>query len=432
MPLTLERDETSMARGPVPPADLDGARYLRAHRDVAKLGADPLEHWLAVGRDQERAGTRVNWRYPRFQTAYYLHANPDVLGLIVDGTVDSAADHWFRFGRAEHASGARPFGQDFDEAAYLARRGDVAAAIRRGGYVSGLDHWMCWGKAEEDEAPEPIIRIPRQRPSTDALSEEKQAFWKENGFVVLEGAIPPDRCDAAARRIDEFWRTRRDGHHPFCADIFLERPDYRRVPLAQVPDDARALPYKINDVFIADPFFTDLALDEAVTRVLRWVLEAPPCVVASLLMERGSTQAFHTDTLYMPGARPGAMTAAWYALEDVSDDAGPLNYYPGSHHIPTYRFSTGSTAWVADEDHLYQRHMYDHVDRLALAPQRFLPRKGDVLIWHELLFHGGAPIRDPGLTRKSFVCHYWNADLMPAEQLVAWNGAYRQDRPYLG
>jgi len=33
-------------------------------------------------------------------------------------------------------------------------------------------------------------------------------------------------------------------------------------------------------------------------------------------------------------------------------------------------------------------------------------KKGDTLIWHPLLPHGGASIRDPGRSRKSIVFHY--------------------------
>jgi hypothetical protein len=40
---------------------------------------------------------------------------------------------------------------------------------------------------------------------------------------------------------------------------------------------------------------------------------------------------------------------------------------------------------------------------MKLVPETFLPRQGHVLIWHELLFHGGAPIEDAAMTRKSLV-----------------------------
>ena len=52
-----------------------------------------------------------------------------------------------------------------------------------------------------------------------------------------------------------------------------------------------------------------------------------------------------------------------------------------------------------------------------------------MLIWHERLYHGGAPIVDPSLTRKSLVVHYWRADDMQDEPLVAAGGGYYWDRP---
>ncbi|MCY7349903.1 MAG: hypothetical protein LH606_04445 [Cytophagaceae bacterium] len=35
-----------------------------------------------------------------------------------------------------------------------------------------------------------------------------------------------------------------------------------------------------------------------------------------------------------------------------------------------------------------------------------LLKKGDILIWHAALAHGGNRIGNPELSRKSFVCHY--------------------------
>jgi ectoine hydroxylase-related dioxygenase (phytanoyl-CoA dioxygenase family) len=35
-----------------------------------------------------------------------------------------------------------------------------------------------------------------------------------------------------------------------------------------------------------------------------------------------------------------------------------------------------------------------------------MPKRGDLLIWHGALIHGGTPMLNPGLTRRSFICHY--------------------------
>jgi phytanoyl-CoA hydroxylase len=40
-------------------------------------------------------------------------------------------------------------------------------------------------------------------------------------------------------------------------------------------------------------------------------------------------------------------------------------------------------------------------------------KKGDVLIWHGALAHGGSIITNPNQTRKSFVCHYSRMQGLP-------------------
>jgi len=43
-----------------------------------------------------------------------------------------------------------------------------------------------------------------------------------------------------------------------------------------------------------------------------------------------------------------------------------------------------------------------------MTKQIFTVRKGDLLVWHTNLFHGGEPHTDKSLTRKSMVFHYFN------------------------
>lgn len=50
--------------------------------------------------------------------------------------------------------------------------------------------------------------------------------------------------------------------------------------------------------------------------------------------------------------------------------------------------------------------MERHSARMGLEQKTFRPRKGDVLIWSADLVHGGSPVTDPSLTRKSLVGHY--------------------------
>jgi phytanoyl-CoA hydroxylase len=43
---------------------------------------------------------------------------------------------------------------------------------------------------------------------------------------------------------------------------------------------------------------------------------------------------------------------------------------------------------------------------MGLEQRTFLPKQGDVVIWSADLAHGGSPVTDPLLTRRSIVGHY--------------------------
>jgi len=54
----------------------------------------------------------------------------------------------------------------------------------------------------------------------------------------------------------------------------------------------------------------------------------------------------------------------------------------------------------------FSDYLAEEIDRLALRPQVFLPRRGDVLIWHGSLLHEGTKVVDLSQTRRSFVTHF--------------------------
>lgn len=403
----------------------DREAYLLANPDVAAAGMDPLVHWVTYGREEERRGERKNAQAPYFDSDYYLALYPDVADLIRQGTYVSAAEHWKLTGLRDVAMGKRPVGPEFDARAYLAARPDVAAAVGQNDVLAAYDHWLSWGR---HEAPR-HDSSPRPRPLI--ISEEKAAFWSARGYLILEGLISAERCEAVNGRLGNLWGKRGSGELPVSIDIYIDREGARRIPFADAPEDARHLPYKLNDLVMHDEVIGSVALDEQLCEALRWVLGDEPVAIGSLNFERGSTQEFHTDTLYMPGDTSGGMTAAWVALEDVSPQAGPLFYYPASHKIPLFLFSDGRPNQRLDEFHQYRDYMHGHVAQMELVPECFLPRQGDVLIWHERLFHAGGAIEDMALTRKSLVVHYWRIADMRDKALGRRGGGYFWDRPPL-
>ena len=106
---------------------------------------------------------------------------------------------------------------------------------------------------------------------------------------------------------------------------------------------------------------------------------------------------------------PNLICGAWIACEDIDEGAGPLVYHPGSHRRAAFhgfdRYPMTNLRTVAPDVAAAYQH---HVDGAAeqSEPHHFLARKGDVLLWHGMLIHGGSPLTTPGLTRKSYVLHY--------------------------
>jgi ectoine hydroxylase-related dioxygenase (phytanoyl-CoA dioxygenase family) len=144
---------------------------------------------------------------------------------------------------------------------------------------------------------------------------------------------------------------------------------------------------------------------------LRTIFEADPLLFQSLSFHKGSQQGMHQDTAYVVVSSPLRLAGVWIALEDVVEGSGELMYYRGSHRLPEYLFSGEHKHWKperdGDEQHAeWGRLLNENAERLGMERQTFLARKGDVLIWSADLAHGGSPVTDPELTRRSLVGHF--------------------------
>lgn len=135
--------------------------------------------------------------------------------------------------------------------------------------------------------------------------------------------------------------------------------------------------------------------------------EVSPC--QTLCFMNGSQQALHQDGLYLTSFPSGYMCGVWIALEDVVEGAGQLSVVPGSHKM--YRLYRNDieekTMTPARYEELVTSDLYAQIKEKGLEVKPYLPKKGQILIWHERLVHGGSPRTLLDQTRKSFVAHYY-------------------------
>jgi ectoine hydroxylase-related dioxygenase (phytanoyl-CoA dioxygenase family) len=275
----------------------------------------------------------------------------------------------------------------------------------------------------ERENPRDILPTgsPGAVPET-RLSASRNRFFKENGYLILKGFFEPSQIARLEARIDELWANR-GGDCPLVIDCLSNG---QRMYFREVDEPLRKLPYKLNDVHLVDKVVWDFAADARLVMILTGLLSSTPVVCNTLLFERSSQQNAHFDTFYMPSKTRNMMCASWIAIDKVAETNGPLFYYPRSHLIEPFRFSTGNLNAVAAEMPAAEAHIRRIIEEYRLEEQRFYPQPGDVLIWHAQLLHGGGPIIDMEETRKSLVTHYWTTlDCPdPADWIVAGEGRY--------
>jgi phytanoyl-CoA hydroxylase len=229
-----------------------------------------------------------------------------------------------------------------------------------------------------------------------------QSQFERDGFVVLEGFFAPHRID----RAESAMAALLDGRP---GEVLVDSLRTGRRTLWSLAEQRETRRFKFNDLHLLSEEARDLALEPELASVLEGMLEDPPVLCGSAHFQKGCSRTIHIDSHYMAPRTPRSLIAAWIAFEDVHPDSGPVVYYPGSHRIPLYRFNDGTHNAAPDEE----ADWFDYIDvqiRLRrLKERRFLAKKGDVLIWHSGLVHGGCPVRDPSRSRSSMVCHYYGA-----------------------
>ena len=161
----------------------------------------------------------------------------------------------------------------------------------------------------------------------------------------------------------------------------------------------------------------NIANDESLTRFLRFLLGRDVLPFQTINFITGSETKAHADIIHMTTEPKGYLIGVWIALEDVMLEAGPLFYIPGSHKLPyvmSDQFETGNTWWKTGEQYYenYEACIEQQIKKKKLQKKPFLAKRGDLIIWHANLLHGGMPVIDEALTRKSLVIHYFAKDVI--------------------
>jgi ectoine hydroxylase-related dioxygenase (phytanoyl-CoA dioxygenase family) len=242
------------------------------------------------------------------------------------------------------------------------------------------------------------------RREVTAKEAEALAHYIDHGYVIFPKVVGDEVIDAYLDLFELSW-----DEAPPSLHVHVER---------QVQHMSRDYYDKVTKVSGLHSFFDragELIFPSVVLRFLTLIYDRPPVAFQTMTMRKGSEEALHIDTGPLTLTEPMTMAASWLALEDVRPGSGELQFVPGSHSVPEYLHpgvSKGHNNDMATYGAVLEQTKGVCRNR-GFTTERFGAKKGDVLIWHADLLHGGAKIEDPSSTRKSLVTHYMPLGVMP-------------------
>lgn len=229
------------------------------------------------------------------------------------------------------------------------------------------------------------------------LSDEDKAFVKffaENGYVVFDPQIPEEVLTGVL-----------DDLNP---KVFEEKKMSKHFS-----------PHRILDGWNFSDNIKKIATAPAVLEKLQLLYRRKPIPFQTLNFDRGTQQGTHSDMIHFSSIPERFMCGVWLALEDTTEDNGPLHYYPGSHKLPFYEMvdmgvkasdSKKMKNGYMDYTDYYEVFIQEVIKNLGLEKKKLIIKKGQALIWAANLLHGGESINVPGATRHSQVSHYYFED----------------------
>jgi hypothetical protein len=250
---------------------------------------------------------------------------------------------------------------------------------------------------DRTDAAQELERRLKKKTLSRELGEQVARFTAD-GYLIIRSAVDSGLVDRIAATMTKAFEQG-DGRLRYQADTDdVMKLEGKTDPRGKRIIESHAVLPEVRDAF-------------ASTRIVEFltaIFDQPPVLAQSLIFQMGSEQPHHRDTTFVRFVEPLCMVGCWIALEDVRSGSGELSYIVGSHRLPDFEYSNGKKDGIEvppDELHRSLRWLVEESDRRGLARQLFHPRKGDALIWHADLAHGGSPITDRSLTRQSLVGH---------------------------
>jgi ectoine hydroxylase-related dioxygenase (phytanoyl-CoA dioxygenase family) len=231
----------------------------------------------------------------------------------------------------------------------------------------------------------------------EAALSANQRQWRERGYVRLAGVLDPSVLEAYSRD-----RAALD----------------------------KATGWRSPAPFMHVASLMSLCCDGKLAALLEELVGEPMGVHLNLTGWVSTERNWHQDDYLSDPAVRGWRAGVWIALEDIDPRSGPFEFVPGSHRWPVMRRDKvrgllppahrSRADWPTLTQEAVSKASIAEIERRGATVQRFIAKKGELLVWHPRLLHRGSPPEVPGLERRSIIAHYSSIhrrpDFSPARQ----------------
>lgn len=321
------------------------------------------------------------------------------------------------FRNREQATGQ---GGDDSFAQVTARIEAAKAAAAKRGDGAAIDWTALAGHEAWFDRPD-ALDVVQSRVDRGELTPDQAELlrkWIVDGYVVLPGAVDHGDIDGVNAYVDDLLQT--DVPNPditflgFTLDettggAAVPHADLVRLSPAERQARARLSPWRIHELWTRCEPARRVYQNARLTEAASLIFGCPAYPRSTINFYLGSQQELHQDMTVFHVFPGNYLIGAWIACEDISADSGPLVFSPGSHRAPPYaKFANHpqDTLRTCPLDEYAGYYAYTNALAAGHGTKQFLARKGDVLLWHGMLVHGGSAVRDKALTRRSMVIHY--------------------------
>ena len=227
---------------------------------------------------------------------------------------------------------------------------------------------------------------------SDYSDEEREILinYHENGYIVIDLELT-----------NEFIDNLMNGIHSELDKLKTQDNRYHYSDSPRVFEGWKTIPNVLS-----------LAKHPKLLSTLELLYGRKPIPFQTINFLKGSNQPLHQDSIHFYTQPERWMVGTWTALQDMTEDCGPLNVVPKSHKWPHYNFQNLNLPVVEYGNQFenyaeYENFLVQLLEATELERKNWLGKKGQTLIWASNLLHGGAPITNSDSTRFAQATHFY-------------------------